>query len=130
MATSLNINLLPGLYAVCRLPAKAPSPEWPKSDELLTFTRTRDEFSIVCADEQIPANIKAERDWRVLKVAGPLDFSLVGVLASLVGPLADAGVSIFALSTYDTDYILVKKSDLESACQALEHAGHKLLRSV
>ena len=128
MATSLNIHILPGLFAICRLPAEAPSPEWAQSDELLAFTRTRDEFSIVCAEEQIPANVTAERGWRTLKVAGPLDFSLVGVLASLVVPLADAGVSIFALSTYDTDYILVKESDLESSRQALEHAGHKVLQ--
>ncbi|MCK5430181.1 MAG: ACT domain-containing protein, partial [Anaerolineales bacterium] len=104
----MNIHILPGLFAVCRLPAQAPSPEWAQSDELLAFTRTRDEFSIVCAEEQIPANVTAERGWRILKVVGPLDFSLVGVLASLAVPLADAGVSIFALSTYDTDYILVK----------------------
>ena len=126
MATSLNIHILPGLFAVCRLPAEAPSPEWAQSDELLAFTRTRDEFSIVCGDEQIPANVTAERGWRILKVVCPLDFSLVGVLASLVVPLADAGVSIFALSTYDTDYILVKDYDLESSCQALEHAGYKV----
>jgi hypothetical protein len=129
MTNSLTIHILPGLLAVCRLPADAPSPEWARSNELLAFIRTQDEFSIVCAQECIPENVTAERGWRVLKVAGPLDFSLVGVLASLALPLAEVGVSIFALSTYDTDYILVKEVDLDSACQALREAGHVVLRS-
>lgn len=126
MVASLNIHVLPGLLAVCQLPAEAPTPEWAISKELLAITRTSDELSIVCAQGQIPDNVIAERGWRALKVAGPLDFSLVGVLASLAAPLAEVNVSIFALSTYDTDYILIKENDLERACQALKLAGHKV----
>jgi hypothetical protein len=129
MFASLTIDILPGQFAVCRLPVDAPSPEWARSNGLLVFTRTPDEFSIVCGEEHIPENVTAERGWRGLKVAGPLDFSLVGVLASLALPLAEAGISIFALSTYDTDYLLVKDADLDSACQVLRGAGHNLLRS-
>lgn len=128
MAGSLTIKILPGLFAVCRLPADAPSPDWARSNELLVFTRTTDELSIVCGEEHVPENVTAELGWRGLKVVGPLDFSLVGILASLALPLAEAGISIFALSTYDTDYVLVKEADLDKACQTLMEAGHNLLR--
>ncbi len=128
MSASLTIEILQGLFAVCRLPNDAPSPEWARSNELLVFTRTADELSIVCGEEHVPENVNTERGWRGLKVAGPLDFSLVGIFASLALPLAEAGISIFALSTYDTDYVLVKEADLDSACQVLREAGHKLLR--
>ena len=126
MAVSQTLNLYPGCWAVCRLAAEEQLPEWAHSEDLLALIRTQDEITVVCADERIPAGVTAERGWRVLKVQGPLDFSLVGVLASLAVPLADAGVSIFALSTYDTDYILVKDVDLDRARQALEQAGHKM----
>lgn len=128
MATSLTIHILPGLMGICRLTPESPTPEWARPNELLAFTRTKDEFSIVCAEEQIPENVTAERGWRALKVAGPLDFSLVGVMASLVVPLAEVKVSIFAISTFDTDYILVKEFDLDRACQALVFAGNKVIR--
>ena len=127
MTGSLTVKILPGLFAVCRLPADAPSPSWPRSNELLALTRTTDELSIVCAEEHVPEHITAEPGWRGLKVVGPLDFSLVGVLASLALPLAEAGISIFVLSTYDTDYILVKEADLDNAYQTLREAGHNLL---
>lgn len=128
MTGSLTIKILPGLFAVCRLPADAPSPDWARSNELLVFTRTMDELSIVCGAEHVPENVTAELGWRGLKVVGPLEFSLVGILASLALPLAEAGISIFALSTYDTDYVLVKEADLDKACQTLREAGHNLLR--
>ena len=126
MANSLNLNLLPGLWAVCRLPAEAPLPDWAGSDELLAFIRTREELCIVCADENIPADITIERGWGLYKVQGPLDLSLVGVLASITDPPAGAGVSIFTLSTYDTDFFLVKETDLERSRLVLEQAGHKV----
>lgn len=128
MPTSLTIHILPGLMGICRLPPEAPTPEWARPNELLAFTRTRDELSVICAQEPIPGNVTAERGWRALKVAGPLDFSLVGVLASVAVPLAELNVSIFAISTYDTDYILVKEFDLDRACQALQFAGHTVLK--
>ena len=124
MTTYLNLHLFPGLWAVCRLPAGTPLPDWAQSDELLAFIRTREELCIVCADENIPADIKTEGGWRLYKIQGPLDFSLVGVLASITKPLADAGVSIFTLSTYDTDLFLVKEFDLERSRRVLEQAGH------
>ena len=81
---------------------------------------------MVCAERDVPVAVQAERGWSLLQVRGPLDFSLVGVLASLALPLAQAGVSIFSISTYDTDYLLVRQADLERAAQALTRAGHRL----
>jgi hypothetical protein len=92
--------------------------------EFLSITRTREELSIVCESSQVPAEIPAERGWRCMQVGGPLDFSLVGVLASLAEPLARAGIPIFAISTFDTDYILVRSTQIEAAIAALELAGH------
>ena len=94
---------------------------------MLAFIRTQDELCVICDEMPIPSNIIAERNWRALKVDGPLPFTQVGVLASLSVPLSRAGVSIFVISTYDTDYILVKDSQLEQAVRALEEAGHKVV---
>ncbi len=93
---------------------------------LLSATRTEDELSLVCPWEAVPAGVRAEGPWRALKVAGPLDFAAVGILAALTAALAREGVSLFALSTYDTDYLLVKEPDLETARAALVRDGHRL----
>jgi hypothetical protein len=96
----------------------------------LAFIRTRDELTVVCVERLVPPEVIAERGWRALQVQGPLDFALVGVLAAITVPLAEAGVSIFAISTYDTDYILVKEEALERAIQALGQAGFLVLNHV
>lgn len=118
--------LLPELLAVCRLDPAASLPLWASAGSFFAITRTRDELSIVCPQQAVPATTQAERDWRALCVAGPLDFALTGILAALAGPLAAAGVSIFALSTYDTDYVLVRAADLDRAITALAAAGHQV----
>lgn len=94
-------------------------PEWAQKGEFFSITRTPDELSAVCSQDNIPGNIKCERDWRILKVEGTLDFSLIGILASISTILAQKGISIFAVSTYDTDYILVKNKDIDNAVEAL-----------
>ena len=99
-------------------------PAWAWSAELCSVTRTIDELSVVCSEASVPADAPAERGWRALKVQGPLDFSLTGVLAALTAPLAAAAIPIFALSTYETDYILVHGRDLEQGSEALTKAGH------
>lgn len=81
---------------------------------------------MVCAQANVPANVKCERDWRALKIEGQLDFALTGILASIATPLADAGISIFALSTFDTDYVLVKTEKLQQAINVLQSAGHQI----
>lgn len=114
------LGLLAGAYAVCRLAPGAELPGWLDwSGALVSVTATAEELSIVCPAGLVPEDIRAERDWRTFKVEGPLDFALVGILAKLSGALADAGVSVFALSTYDTDYLLVRADKLEVATAAL-----------
>jgi len=90
----------------------------------VSVTRTADELSVVCPGEAVPSSVRAEHGFRVLKIDGPLDFSLTGILAAVAGPLADAGISIFAVSTYDTDYVLVKAKDLNQAVAVLQAGGH------
>ncbi len=115
---------LDGTFAVCRLTADAPVPAWVGGGPFVSITRTADELSIVCRQEAVPAGVRCEPGWRCLRVAGPLDFSLVGVLASLLAPLAEAGVSVFAVCTFDTDYLLVKQPDFPRAAEMLRQAGH------
>jgi hypothetical protein len=121
----LNLSLLPETFAICRLDAGSPIPAWALAAEgFVSITRTGDELSTVCPKALVPYNVQASRSWRCLRVAGPLDFTLVGVLASLASPLAAAGISIFALSTYETDYLLVREAQLPAAIEALAAAGH------
>lgn len=120
----LKLIILPETLSVCRLEAEAAFPDWARSSSLVALVRTGDEASIVCDQDCVPEGVVAVHGWRALGVEGPLDFSLVGILASLTTTLAQAGVSIFALSTYNTDYILVKEGMLEQAVKALREAGH------
>jgi hypothetical protein len=121
---TLLLTALSDLLAICRLDPGAALPDWAGGGRFVSITRTPAELSIVCAAHVVPAAIQAERDWRALQVAGPLDFTLTGILAALAQPLAEAGISIFALSTYDTDYLLVRAHALERAIAALTAAGH------
>lgn len=122
---ALPLELLPQSLAVCRLAPNADLPSWANaSASFLTISRTAEELSITAEQRVIPAEVPCERGYRGLRVRGPLPLDLIGILASLAGPLADAGISIFAISTYDTDYVLVKGADLEAARRALERAGH------
>lgn len=118
----MTLYLLEPRFAVCRLSSDA-ALQLP-AGSLASLTRTGEELSLVCEEARAPEAGRCERGWRALKVAGPLEFSQVGVLASLAAPLAEAGVSLFALSTYDTDYLLVKADALEQAVAALTNAGH------
>ncbi|MGO4122771.1 ACT domain-containing protein [Inquilinus sp. YAF38] len=117
----LTLSLLPETLAVARLPAEAPLPSWVDwSDPFVTVSRTRDELSVVCPEARLPTDAKAERGWRGFKVEGPLDFALTGILSRLAAPLAEAGISIFVISTYDTDYLLVRTAELEAATAVLQ----------
>jgi len=123
----LPLLILPEKLAVCRLPAEAAQPEWARSGDLLAFVQTRFELTVVCSERFVPPEVVAERGWRAFMVQGPLDFSLIGVLAGIAAPLAEASVSIFAISTYETDYILVRDEALGKAMQALTQAGFLVL---
>lgn len=122
----LTLSLLPRTYAICRLGSEARLPRWATSGRFFSVTRTADELSVVCEEPAIPGEVTREGGWRCLQVLGPLDFGLTGILASLTAPLAEAGISIFAISTYETDYIMVKAVDLERAVEALSGAGHQI----
>ena len=126
METPLQILVLPDRLAICRLPSGAPDPAWANGSNLIARVRTPEEFSIVCGVDQVPEGVQADVAWRALKVQGPLDLSLVGILSSLAFSLAAAGVGIFVISTYDTDYLLVKDYDLEKATHALQEARHQV----
>jgi hypothetical protein len=125
---SLRLEVVPGAYAVCRLGPADPFPGWAASGLFVSVTRTDAELSVVCPEGAVPAGVRAEPGWRCLRVVGPLGFGMTGVLASLAGPLASSGVSIFVVSTYDTDYLMVQERDLERGKDALERAGHAVAR--
>ncbi|MFA6008057.1 MAG: ACT domain-containing protein [Candidatus Shapirobacteria bacterium] len=120
----MRFILLPGGYSVFRFgPGQVPALDL-RSQAFCCVTSTKEEVSVICASGTLEGALKVEDGWRALKIAGPLDFSLVGVLAEASGILAEAKVSIFAVSTFDTDYLLVKAGKLDDAIAALEAGGH------
>ena len=119
-----DLDVMPGAYVICRWPPGASLPDWVHEGIFVSVTRTPTEVSTVCAADAVPAGTVHEGPWRMLAVRGPLDFALTGVMASLAVPLAEAVVSMFAVSTYDTDYLLVRAGDVERAVDALKKAGH------
>ena len=125
----LPLELLAETLAICRLDARAAVPDWTeRSSEFLTISRTAEELSITAVQQVVPADVACVRDYRALRVRGPLPLDLIGILAAIADPLAYAGLSIFAISTYDTDYVLVKARDLETALGVLKQAGHQVER--
>ncbi len=130
MATDgdLVLDLVDPALAVCRLGAGAEVPAWVGLDTPgpVSVTRTADELSLVLPQDRVPDGVAAERGWRAMAVRGPLDFSLVGILAALTAPLARVEVPVFALSTHDTDWLLVREPDLATAIAALDAAGHRV----
>jgi hypothetical protein len=116
----LKISMLPESLAICRLDPDAGLPDWLFwGADFISVSRTAEELSIVCSAGDVPAEVTAERDWRAFKVEGPLDFALTGILARLAVPLAEAGIGLFAVSTYDTDYLLVREAALGQAARVL-----------
>ena len=126
---------MPGGYVICRMAPNAPIPAWANISTINTsgfcsITRTPDELSIICATANVPPHIDAdtsiERDWVLLRVDGPFAFNVTGVIAALSVPLAEAGVALLALATFDTDYLLIKDAQLKDAMTALTQAGHRI----
>jgi uncharacterized protein len=122
-----TLVVLSDTFAVSRLAPHEPIPDWATGGELFAITRTREELSIVCRQDDVPDDVTSERNWRCLRVAGELDFAQVGVLVSILRPLAEAAIPAFAVSTYLTDYVLVKAVVLERAVKALQAAGHHVI---
>ncbi|GAA4594978.1 ACT domain-containing protein [Actinoplanes oblitus] len=125
----LDLDLLPGEYTVCRLPAGSTLPAslttGPDDKSVISVTWGLDEISIICPSDRVPEGAETDTAWRALRVAG-LELTMTGVLASLVGPLADARVNIVTFSTYDTDYLLVPTVRLTEAVNTLTAAGHRI----
>lgn len=131
----LKYRVLAERLAVCRLAAGAPIPDWALRSGFFCVVRTHDELSVVCpenvceknfcAEDRLPDGARVERGWVALKLEGPFPFSMTGVLASFVQPLAEAQIPIFAISTFDTDYVLIKRENQEQALAALSAAGHE-----
>lgn len=126
MPRKFTLTVIPEALAVCRMPPDAPVPTWPNGS-FLSVTRTADELSIVISEAAVPDGVPKHGSLRALKMAGPLDFGEIGVLATLSKTLAVAGLSIFVISTYDTDYILVRQENLARAIAALRQAGHEVV---
>ncbi len=120
----LTLSVLPETFAVCRMENNLPIPPWATAGSFFSITRTLDELSVVCPDQFVPKEIRSSDGWKCLKVKGPIDFSAIGVVQSLVQPLAAANISVFVTSTFDTDYVMVKEKDVESALSVLSEAGH------
>ena len=119
----MKLTVLAAPVAVCRLAADAPLPSWPRG-AFVSITRTAEELSIVCDDDAVPADVQVERDWRALKLEGPIPFAMTGVASALLAPLAAAQISVFLISTYDTDYLLLKSDVFARAAGILRGAGY------
>ncbi|HET8625213.1 MAG TPA: ACT domain-containing protein [Gemmatimonadales bacterium] len=117
----MPLEVVADTLAICRLDPSAALPAWTeRSSDFLTVSRTPEELSITAVASVVPSDVRCERNYRALRVRGPLPLNLVGILAAIAAPLADAGLSIFATSTFDTDYVLVKARDLDAAVSTLE----------
>jgi hypothetical protein len=123
---NLKFRQLPGLYAIVRLAATAPVPEWATKGDFSSITRSTDELSIVCAAHAVPKDFDPGLRWICMKLEGPFPFSQTGVLRSFIEPLSSNGIPIFAISTYDTDYVLVQEEFAGVTLQALDNVGHEL----
>jgi hypothetical protein len=129
MTPSLSLRVLPEPLSVVRLDGDAPPPDWVFAGPgVAAAVRREGELGVVCASDRVPAEAPAEHGWTALEVDGPLDFALTGILVAVAAPLAAAGVSIYALSTYDTDVVLVRTERLDDAIGALRGANHEVSR--
>lgn len=121
-AHQIVLRICPEHLAVCKLSPNSPLPSWLEfeSDSFVSITKTKDELSIVCRESLVPSDVNAQRHWRMFKIKGQLDFNLVGILTQVITPLAEHSISIYTLSTYDTDYVLVKEKDFGRAIEVLK----------
>jgi hypothetical protein len=122
----LDLHVLPGRMAICRLDPQEALPPWARSVGLSSVTWTEAETTVVCREENVPAGVTCNKSWRCLRIGGALSFSETGILSSVTAPLAGAGIPVYALSTYSTDLILIKEKDLPATVLALTRAGHRV----
>ncbi|MEC9282626.1 MAG: ACT domain-containing protein [Bdellovibrionota bacterium] len=123
----MKLSHIQGDYSILKILPNSPIPDWALQSDFFSISKTPDELSIVCKSECVPVDMDANKSWALLKVLGPLDFSLTGVLNSITNPLAQEKISIFAVSTFDTDYLLVKQSEVQNSKACLEKAGFEFI---
>ena len=122
----LELSILVDHFAICRLDAGSEIPAWAISPSFLSLTHTTDEVSIVCPQEIVPSEVQCHRGWRCIKVSGPLELGEIGILESLIAPLAQEEISVFAISTFETDYLLVQERYLAKTSEVLRRGGHRI----
>ncbi len=124
----LQLSLLKDKYGICTLPNTAPIPDWALTQSLASITRTEKELTIVCRLEILPSQYQSDLNWRCFKIDGSFDLNQIGVISSISSPLADAGISIYVISTYDTDYFLIQQQNLEQTISVLSNSGHYITK--
>lgn len=129
MPRSLKFTRIPESVAICRLNAGSPAPSWAFQGSFFSLTSTPEELSVVCPASQVPGNVQHEGGWACFKLIGPFPFDATGILASFIQPLAEGAIPIFAISTFDTDYFLVKDGWVSETLRVLREAGHELVES-
>ena len=122
----LSMRILPDRLAVCRFEPSAPLPDWIDQAGFSSITRTAEELSVVCSEERVPPGTESETGWRCFQLLGPFNFSEIGIISSLTQPLTESGVSLFVISTFDTDYLMVKEKDFARAIDVLTAQGHQV----
>jgi hypothetical protein len=124
----LQLSLLKDKYGICSLPNTAPIPDWALKESLISITRTEEELTIVCRQDLIPPQCKCDLNWRCFRIDGTFDLNQTGVISSISSPLANTGISIYCISTYNTDYFLVKEENVEQTISVLSDCGHSIIR--
>jgi len=124
----LQLSLLKDKYGICTLPNTAPIPDWALTQSLASITRTEKELTIVCRREILPSQYQSDLKWRCFKIDGSFDLNQIGVISSISSPLADAGISIYVISTYDTDYFPIQEQNLEQTISVLSNSGHSITK--
>jgi len=124
-STILTLDLLEGNFVICRLSPSSSLPSWAFTGPFISITKTNDELSIITIDDnRLPKDIQCERNWKCFKLKGPFPFDMTGVLSSILNPLAKADIAILAISTFDTDYVMIKEKNLQIAIDVLKQNGH------
>ena len=127
MLPKLDLQILPGDYAVSLLPIKASQPDWFEGDGFRSISFCEDETTVVCLSERVPAEVQSDEGWTAIKLVPDFAFDDAGVALSVVKPISEKGLGVFLISTFQRDYLLVKSADLEKAIEHLEHSGHRIV---
>jgi hypothetical protein len=126
----LQLTLLKEMFGICRYENTAPIPDWASDAPMCSITRTKKELTIVCPQNIIPAESDCSGQWRCFRIDGSFELDETGVIASVSVPLAEAGISIYVVSTYDTDYFLIRDCAIENAIAVLTDMGHKITQET